>query len=60
MMPSVVGYPSFHRSVQRLHPNYTQVSICLTLTSLVIGTHIRPGLVVVSVVGDRQPTVIRA
>jgi len=40
--------------VQRLHSKYPQVSIYLTRTSPVIGTHTGPGLIVVSVLGDRQ------
>jgi DegV family protein with EDD domain len=42
-----------NRLVQRLHSKYPQVPIYLTRTSPVIGTHTGPGLVVVSVVGDR-------
>jgi DegV family protein with EDD domain len=42
------------RLVQRLHSKYPQVSIYLTRTSPVIGTHTGPGLIVVSVLGDRQ------
>jgi DegV family protein with EDD domain len=40
--------------VRRLHSKYPRVSIYLTRTSPVIGTHTGPGLIVVSVLGDRQ------
>jgi DegV family protein with EDD domain len=43
--------------VQRLHSKYPQVSIYLTRTSPVIGTHTGPGLIVVSVLGDRQSVI---
>ena len=43
-----------NRLVQRLHSKYPQVPIYLTRTSPVIGTHTGPGLIVVSVLGDRQ------
>jgi DegV family protein with EDD domain len=42
-----------NRLVQRLHSKYPQVPIYLTRTSPVIGTHTGPGLIVVSVLGDR-------
>ena len=42
------------RLVQRLHSKYPQVSIYLSRTSPVIGTHTGPGLIVVSVLGDKQ------
>jgi DegV family protein with EDD domain len=42
--------------VRRLHSKYPRVSIYLTRTSPVIGTHTGPGLIVVSVLGDRQST----
>jgi DegV family protein with EDD domain len=42
--------------VQRLHSKYPQVPIYLSRTSPVIGTHTGPGLIVVSVLGDRQST----
>ena len=41
--------------VQRLRSKYPQVSIYLTRTSPVIGTHTGPGLIVVSLLGDKQP-----
>jgi DegV family protein with EDD domain len=40
--------------VQRLHSKYPQLSVYLSRTSPVIGTHTGPGLIVVSVLGDRQ------
>jgi DegV family protein with EDD domain len=43
-----------NRLFQRLHSKYPQVPIYLTRTSPVIGTHTGPGLIVVSVLGDRQ------
>ncbi len=43
-----------NRLVQRLYSRYPQVPICLTRASPVIGTHTGPGLIVVSVLGDRQ------
>jgi len=43
-----------NRLVQRLHSKYPQVTIYLSRTSPVIGTHTGPGLIVVSVLGDRQ------
>lgn len=39
--------------VQRLHTEYPQVPIYLSRASPVIGTHTGPGLIVVSVLGDR-------
>jgi len=42
-----------NRLVQRLHSKYPQVPIYLSRTSPVIGTHTGPGLIVVSVLGDR-------
>lgn len=39
--------------VQRLRSKYPQVPIYLSRTSPVIGTHTGPGLIIVSVVGDR-------
>jgi DegV family protein with EDD domain len=45
-----------NRLVQRLHSKYPQVPIYLTRASPVIGTHTGPGLIVVSVLGDRQST----
>jgi DegV family protein with EDD domain len=44
-----------NRLVQRLHSKYPQVPIYLTRTSPVIGTHTGPGLIVISMLGDRQP-----
>jgi len=43
-----------NRLVKRLHSKYPQVPIYLSRTSPVIGTHTGPGLIVVSVLGDRQ------
>jgi DegV family protein with EDD domain len=45
-----------NRLIQRFHLKYPQVPIYLTRTSPVIGTHTGPGLIVVSVLGDRQST----
>mgnify|MGYP000219494805 CR=1 FL=1 len=42
------------RLFQRFHSRYPQVPIYLSRTSPVIGTHTGPGLIVVSVLGDRQ------
>jgi DegV family protein with EDD domain len=46
-----------NRLIQRLHSKYPQVPIYLSRTSPVIGTHTGPGLIVVSVLGDRQSAV---
>jgi DegV family protein with EDD domain len=43
-----------NRLVQRLHSKYPQVPIYISRASPVIGTHTGPGLIVVSVLGDRQ------
>ncbi len=43
-----------NRLAQRFHSKYPQVPIYLSRTSPVIGTHTGPGLIVVSVIGDRQ------
>jgi len=43
-----------NRLVQRLHSKYPQVPIYLCRASPVIGTHTGPGLIVISVLGDRQ------
>ena len=43
-----------NRLAQRLYSKYPQIPIYLTRTSPVIGTHTGPGLIVVSVLGDRQ------
>ncbi len=40
--------------VQRFHSEYPQVPIYLSRTSPVIGTHTGPGLIIVSVLGDKQ------
>ena len=40
--------------VQRFHSKYPQVPIYLSRTSPVIGTHTGPGLIIVSVLGDKQ------
>jgi len=45
-----------NRLVQRFYSKYPQVPIYLSRTSPVIGTHTGPGLIVVSVLGDRQST----
>jgi len=45
-----------NRLVQRFRSEYPQVPIYLTRTSPVIGTHTGPGLIAVSVLGDRQST----
>ena len=42
-----------NKLVRRLHSKYPQVPIYLSRTSPVIGTHTGPGLIVVSVLGDR-------
>jgi DegV family protein with EDD domain len=42
-----------NRLVQRLRSRYTQVPIYLTRTSPVIGTHTGPGLIIISVLGDK-------
>jgi len=44
-----------NRLVQRFHSKYPQVPIYLSRTSPVIGTHTGPSLIVVSMLGDRQP-----
>jgi DegV family protein with EDD domain len=44
-----------NRLVQRFYSKYPQVPIYLTRTSPVIGTHTGPGLIVVSILGDRKP-----
>jgi len=43
-----------NRLVRRLHSKYPQVPIYLSRASPVIGTHTGPGLIIVSVLGDRQ------
>jgi DegV family protein with EDD domain len=43
-----------NRLVRRFYSKYPQVPIYLSRTSPVIGTHTGPGLIVVSVLGDRQ------
>jgi DegV family protein with EDD domain len=43
-----------NKLVQRLHSKYPQVPIYISRASPVIGTHTGPGLIVVSVLGDRQ------
>jgi len=43
-----------NRLVQRLQSKYPQVPIYLSRTSPVIGTHTGPGLIIVSVLGNRQ------
>jgi len=43
-----------NRLTQRLYSKYPQVPIYLSRASPVIGTHTGPGLIVVSVLGDRQ------
>jgi len=46
-----------NRLVRRLHSKYPQAPIYLSRTSPVIGTHTGPGLIVVTVFGDRQASV---
>jgi DegV family protein with EDD domain len=41
--------------VQRFYSKYPQIPIYLSRTSPVIGTHTGPGLIVVSVLGDKEP-----
>jgi DegV family protein with EDD domain len=43
-----------NKLVERFHSKYHQVPIYLSRTSPVIGTHTGPGLIIVSVLGDRQ------
>jgi DegV family protein with EDD domain len=43
-----------NKLVQRLRSEYPQIPIYLARTSPAIGTHTGPGLIVVSVLGDRQ------
>lgn len=43
-----------NKLVQRLRSEYPQVPIHLSRTSPVIGTHTGPGLIIVSVLGDRR------
>jgi DegV family protein with EDD domain len=43
-----------NKLVQRLRSEYPQIPIYLSRTSPAIGTHTGPGLIVVSVLGDRQ------
>ena len=45
-----------NRLVQRFYSKYPQIPIYLSRTSPVIGTHTGPGLIVVSVLGDRRFT----
>ena len=42
-----------NKLVRRLHSKYLQIPIYLSRTSPVIGTHTGPGLIVVSVLGDK-------
>jgi len=46
-----------NRLVERFHSNYPQIPIYLSRASPVIGTHTGPGLIVVTVFGDRQASV---
>ena len=46
-----------NRLVERFHSNYPQIPIYLSRASPVIGTHTGPGLIVVTVFGDRQTSV---
>ena len=43
-----------NRLVKRFHSKYPQVHIYVSRTSPVIGTHTGPGLIIVTVLGDRQ------
>jgi DegV family protein with EDD domain len=43
-----------NRLIERLHSKYPEVPICLSRASPVIGTHTGPGLILVSVFGNRQ------
>jgi len=43
-----------NRLVRRLHSKYPQVPIYLCRASPVIGTHTGPGLIIISVLGDKQ------
>ena len=43
-----------NRLVQRFYSKYPQVPIYLSRTSPVIGTHTGPGLIILSVLGDRE------
>ena len=45
-----------NRLIQRFHSKYPNVPIYLSRTSPVIGTHTGPGLIMLSVLGDRQST----
>jgi DegV family protein with EDD domain len=45
-----------NRLMEKLHSEYPNVSIYLSRTSPVIGTHTGPGLIMLSVLGDRQTT----
>jgi DegV family protein with EDD domain len=45
-----------NKLVQRLRSKYTQVPIYISRTSPVIGTHTGPGLILVSVLGDKRST----
>ena len=47
------GLDEANRLVQRLHSKYPQVPIHVSRASPVIGTHTGPGLLVVSVLGDK-------
>jgi len=45
-----------NKLLQRLRSRYPEIPIYLSRTSPVIGTHTGPGLIVVSVIGDKQST----
>ncbi len=45
-----------NRLMEKLHSKYPNVPIYLSRTSPVIGTHTGPGLIMLSVLGDRQST----
>ena len=48
-----IGLDEANRLVERLHSKYPQTPIYICRASPVIGTHTGPGLIVISVLGDR-------